>query len=315
MYPIGYHAPDPVTPKLDPPDDEPPSLHKASIESQQVPDPDDPSVMLSPGTPANTDGQNFFNCDGFTARSGSGSRLSPSQRMLPRSSFEARSRQGEPMSPEDENQSTNLISLGSPESQSNPTYDPFASHETMTLQQQPQQMFVFGTQPQPEEQAETSIHYRPRPNVRALDPLYTDPSPTHSELGVTPAHFSISPRHVNPSEYDGGEEKKASSEESSADGQRVNRSFSHSHSQRMMSQDSHLKNSSGESHHYSTMQQQEQQLQYSFGHNGNDENYVDGEAETVMSPHSVESEASHQSAAFRSAQEVLRKNRRRRIEE
>lgn len=40
---------DPVTPKLDPPDDEPPSLHKESTEwSEPVPDPEDPSVFLSP---------------------------------------------------------------------------------------------------------------------------------------------------------------------------------------------------------------------------------------------------------------------------
>ncbi len=46
---------DPVTPKLDPPEDEPPSLHKESTEwSEPIPDPEDPSVLMSPFAEPNT---------------------------------------------------------------------------------------------------------------------------------------------------------------------------------------------------------------------------------------------------------------------
>jgi hypothetical protein len=239
---------DPATPKLDPPDDEPPSLHKASmelLEQGSVPE----ENMASPQR-AFPDEQQFHQ---------------------------------EPMSPDDEQQSTNLISLGSPDEQPNPHYDPFAAPSAF-----PQNEFGGMVQP-PEEEADPSKHYRPPPAVRTLDPLYTAGSPSQHEQMEDSQH--------DPNYHYGGEEKKVGLDEQ--------------HEMMMMVEE---------------QEQQQAQFQYNddphnMMRNGEEDfipikrdGYSLGDGAAAASPHSMSSDNSHQSAAFRSAQELLRKNRRRRME-
>lgn len=296
MYDEDDDAPDPATPKLDPPDDEPPSLHKAPVEFSTVADPEDPSMMLSPPgieTPTDLHGHTFFAGNSYHQR---GRSSSPSKHPT-RSYPEPHSSHDGAMSPEDENRSTNLISLGSPDEQPHLSYDPFDNHNMMTMQNNSynrdqfdyRQQYQQQQQQQLKEEAEPSIHYRPRSNVRSLDPLYTEKSPTHSDLGITPHYQHSSPaRHADAIDY-GDEEKKAAPEEP----ERMMRDY------QQMSQDSNIK--SGDNDDFNIM------------HPPQRHDY--GDPESNVSPQSVGSGSSHQSAAFRSAQEVLRRNRRKRIEE
>jgi len=305
---------DPTTPKLDPPEDEPPSLQKGSMEyigQDSVPDPDDPSVLLSPPgaeTPTGPHGNAFFPAGN---RSYGGS---PSERprTYPDSHPQQQQQQWHPQqSSEDEQHSGNLISLGTPEDYSNPGYDPFANQPHMMEHYTQNE---FGFQPQNEEEADPSLHYRPRPAVRGLDPLYTDQSPTQDDLGITPYHDEhyqydylhsgrAPPRSMDATtEYAGGEEKKVGLDDFRM-GQHENRNHHpHQHQHpvldRQMSEDSPMK--SGEEDFIPIKRDG-----YRLGSGG----------AGPGTPHSVESENSHQSAAFRGAQEVLRKNRRRRFEE
>lgn len=270
---------DPMTPKLDPPDDEPPSLHKGSMEligQGAVPDPDDPSVLVSP-VGASPGGNAFFQGPFH------GSPSQQQQRSFPNEQEE------EPMSPDDEQQQIGyLISLGSPEEQPNLQFDPFAQKGLDFPQDE------FGGMAQnPEEEADPSMHYRPPPGVRALDPLYTERSPTqHDHMEETPHYPDTSAD--DPNDY-GGEEKKMGTDEQ-----------------------------------LGIMKQHQQHQQRAFMYEMSDEpDLKDGEEDFIPikregyrlgeiaapSPHSVSSENSHQSAAFRSAQELLRKNRRRRMEQ
>lgn len=281
---------DPTTPKLDPPDDEPPSLHKMSMEYQQqhpyhgqpgmmvVPDPEDPSVLLSPDTTVGfgPDGRHTFFPPGAgdSYRGGSPSRQ-----------YQQHPQQNRrvPLSPDDEQQQP----LGDPNS--NMMMDDYDEDGQFVNHEYPQDEFGGFQQQQPSEE-EPSVHYRPRPPGRALDPLYTDRSPTHSDLGVTPAgaYYASSPRHGDPTDYV-GEEKKVASSADDPEGVGYNHTAS---------QDSNIK--SGE------------------------EDFIpikrDGyklSVKSVISPHSVgeTSESGHQSPAFRGAQELLRKNRRRRLQQ
>ena len=269
VYPVAHNGveemmtmtyPDPKTPKLDPPDDEPPSLNKASTEllgRASVPGPEDPLAHLA------------------------------TKKTSPR---RGGAQVAGPLSPDDEQLSANLISLGTPEDQPDPTYDPFAE-KNMGSVDFPQNEFRGNVAPlsshqhggEQQQEERLSRHYRPPPSVRALDPLYS------TESSKSP------PTHHDQSDY-GGEEKKVGIEEQNE----------------MME-----------------TQQQQQQPQYHLFQYDMDSGLKSGEEDFIPiqregyrlggiaghSPNSVSTEQSHQSAALRGAQEFLRKNRRRRQEQ
>jgi len=101
--------PDPSTPRLEPFDDEPPSLQKGHIpfeqQQQQVPDPDDPSVVMTPASQVSMGNPNarFFNRDGTFPRR-------------------------EPPQPPNKLLDSNSVDPKSTDEQGEPEYDPFSNH-------------------------------------------------------------------------------------------------------------------------------------------------------------------------------------------
>jgi hypothetical protein len=235
--------PDPNTPRLqDPFDDEPPSLQKGhmAFEQEQVPDPDDPSVVMTPASQLSVGGPNAA----FFGHNGSFSRRGPQQ--PPSMLLDANL-------PEDEQQSVDLIDPLSGEDQGEPEYDPFSNH----LRPPPGE---FG----PEEPL----------------PFYQDQLRSKNMTGNTMAGPERYVQITHGDDY-GGEEKKIGIDE------HVAIPFDHQKS-----------NENGEDDFVPIKRDG-----YQLG------------SSSVCSPSGVESVGSHKSAAFRSAQELLRKNRRRRQDE
>ena len=235
--------PDPSTPRLEPFDDEPPSLQKGHMpleQQQQVPDPDDPSVAVTPASQMSMDDPNagFFNRDGSFPRRG------PQQppNMLLNSNL-----------PQDEHNSVDLIDPESTDEQGEPEYDPFSNH----------------LRPPPGE-------FGPEEHV----PYYHDQLRSKNSAGN---RMVGQQRYADASHADdyGGEEKKIGIDEHVT-----------------VPLDLQKSNENGEDDFIPIKRDGNQLGSLSVG-----------------SPSGVESVGSHKSAAFRTAQELLRKNRRRRQEE
>lgn len=261
-------------------------------EHESVPDPDDPSVLLSPPATTSPRAGNAFFAEHYNYSVGGGS---------PSRDPRQQQHQEPPQSPDDEQQSMNLISLGSPDEQPILEYDPFAGPNTNANNGSPdfpQDEFCRQRNPHQEHDdddddyyeeeggEDSSKHYRPPPAVRTLDPLYTG-----GQHSSPPNQQHYDPNNIN--DYI-GEEKKMGIDE------HLQRSFLYDPQHVAAGHDDDDGLKSGEEDFIPIKR----------------EGYRLNEV-AAPSPHSVSSDnsSSHQSAAFRSAQELLRKNRRKRQEQ